>query len=234
MIARATLAEMVAATRLDATLAAIVASLGALLGGVTVVLHPGKLDINDVVAKAIVQPPGVAVGYTRVRELGDPGGTFSAGIDAVAYIVVEDLALPGPPPRAVERTLVGHAIGMQILRILRDLDAASWGLLAIEPPQMEPPPELRPLFTMRSAEQATAIYAVTWTQALVQEGTPFFDGPTPEVEGIGVPEGDAAGLPGDVAGDDEVIFDLPPGDENDYPPEILAYLRRGGPMPGDP
>lgn len=232
MIAPAPLATLLAGTRIQATRDAIVASLGRLLPGVTVTGHPGKLDINDVVAKAIVRAPGIAVGYTRVRQLGELAGSFTVGIDFAAYIVVEDwVDTTSSPPRAMGREVVAHAIGLQLLRILRDPDAGSWGLGGIEPPAMDPPPAFAPVFTMKVADQATALYAVTWSQGLVHEGQPFFNyGPTPAVAGIGSPEGDADGLPADGAEDDAVVFDLPEGDENDYPPELLAHIRRGGPV----
>ena len=227
MIVPLTLAQMIAATRLDDTQAAIVASLGALLKGVKVVPHPGKLDINDVVEKAIVTAPGVAIGYTRVRELGDVGGTFSAAVDFAAYIVVEDWVDKGQtPPRTVSRAIVGPAIGQQLLRILREPDTACWGLGAIEPPSQETPPALTPVFTMKSAEQTTALYAVTWTQSLVQDGEPFFGfGGTPAVDQAGVPAG-----PQPEGGDlqsfvDELDFDVGDGP---LPPELLAYIDRGG------
>lgn len=219
MIAPVALRDLVADTRIAATRDAVVATLGALLPGVTVVKHPGKLDINDVVARAVVAAPGIAVGYTRVRELGDPGGTFALAVDFAAYLVVEDwVDFDVAPPRTTPREVVGHAIGLQLLRVLRDPDAASWGLVAIEPPAMDPPPALVPLFTVKVEENMTATYAVTWTQALVQEGEPFFDrGGTPAFA--------AQALPAAGDGDDGIDFDRPPGPEDGWPPEVRANLR---------
>ena len=219
MIAPVTIDALIADTRIGVAREAVVASLGRLLGGVKVVGHPGKLDINDALAKAIVTAPGIAVGYTRVRELADVGGTFTVAVDWVAYIVVENYA-DVANKRAIDREIVAHAIGLQLLRILRDPNASSWGIGSIETPSMDPPPAFTPVFTMTSAEQATALYAVTWTQGLIQEGQRFFSGPTPAT---------TLAIPGEVAGDDEVVFDLPDGCENDYPPELLAHIRRGGP-----
>ena len=225
MIAPQTLEQMIAATQLDTTKAAIVTSLGALLTGVTVVGHPGKLDVNDVVAKAIVAAPGVAIGYQRVRELGDVGGTFSAAVDWTAYLIVEDwVDRSGAVPRTTPREVVGLAIGLQILRILRDPTTASWNLLGIDVPAMDPAPELKPVFTMKTDQNMTAIYAVTWTQALVQQGQPFFGyGPTPAATPVNLP---AAGFTADGTPiDDEGLdFDLPDGE---LPPEILAHIRSG-------
>ncbi len=219
MIVPVTLAGMVAATRIDATRQAIVASLTGLLKGVAVVGHPGKLDINDVVAKAVVAAPGIAVGYSRVRELGDAGGTFALAVDWVAYLVVEDRVDAGQaPPRVVPREIVGHAIGQQILRILRDPNGGTWGLPAIDVPAMDPAPELKPVFTLKTDQNMTAIYAVTWTQSLVQEGQPFFGfGPTPPASpSDGFPDGDIFGVAG-------LDFELADGEQ---PPEITAHTAR--------
>ncbi len=222
MIAPAALSDLVDGTRITFTRDAIVTQLGALLPGVTVDGHPGKLDINDVVGQDNVATPGILVGYTRVRELADPGGTFTMAIDWVAYIVVDDWVLQTvTPPRAVKREDVAHAIGLQLLRILRDPEAGSWGIGGVEVPAMDPPPAFAPVFTLKPAEQATALYAVTWSQGLIQEGARFFGGATPAT--------DVSGLPAAGADDDMLVFDLPEGSENDYPPELLAQIRRGGP-----
>ena len=70
-IAPATLSEMIASTRFEEVRKAVVTELARLLKGVTVVGHPGKLDMNDVLAKSVVAAPGVAVGWGRLRPLDD-------------------------------------------------------------------------------------------------------------------------------------------------------------------
>lgn len=213
-VAPATLSQIIASTRFETLRRAIVARLGALMPGVAVVGHPGKLDINDVVARAIVAAPGVAVGWNRMRSPRDLGGTFGLPIDFVAYIVVEDYAdTAAVPPRRVDRDVVANAIGARLLLILADLDTASWGLTGLMPPATEPEPELRPVFTMKSADNAAALFAVTWTQVLVLQGVSFFDGPTPRVAAdpaAGPPEG--------------LVFDL--DTDAELPTEIRALIAR--------
>lgn len=218
-IASATLTSLFAATRLEATKAAIVASLRGLLPGVAVVTHPGKLDINDVLDKAIVAAPGIALGWSRMRAPRDVGGTFGLPVDWAAYLVVEDYPdRSTTPPRSVPREVVAHAIGAQLLRILADTDTASWGLTGLYPPETDPAPEMRPLVTMTTAEQATAVYAVTWTQVLAREGRGLFAfGGDPVIRNPDM-------IPPDGM---EFDIDLPDGD---LPTELLAVLRGGEPL----
>lgn len=213
-IAPATLTQIIASTRFEELRKAVVARLGALMTGVNVVEHPGKLDINDVVAKAIVPAPGVAVGWNRMRAPRDLGGTFSLPVDFVAFIVAEDYAdTAANPPRRVQRDVVANAIGARLLLILSDPDTGSWGLTGITPPATEPEPDLKPVFTMKTAEQATALFAVTWTQGLILQGASLFDGPTPDVWADpedGPPDG--------------LIFDVDLTEE--LPTEIRAWVTR--------
>lgn len=216
-IAPASLSEILASTRFEELRKAIVAQLGVLMRGVNVVEHPGKLDINDWVAKAIVSAPGVAVGWNRMRAPRDLGGTFCLPVDFVAYIVAEDYAdTSATPPRRIFRDVVANAIAARLLLILADPDTGSWGLTGITPPATEPDPEVRPVFTMKTAENGTALFAVTWTQGLVLEGASLFDqGPTPGVyadPADGPPEG--------------LIFDNIDLDADDIPTEIRALMSR--------
>lgn len=212
MISPLTLPQMIAASRLDALKTAIVATLKPLLPRVTITLHPGRLDINDLLAKAIVAAPGVAIGWTRLRASREIGGTYGTPIDLAAYIVTEDYSdTSSTPPRLVARDVVAHGIGSFLLRILHDPDAPTWGLTGITHPLPEPAPELRPVVTMKTAENGTAVYAVTWSQATLLEGASLFGGPRPEITGT----------------DDGFEFPLPEG--ADIPTELLALMRRDAP-----
>lgn len=216
-VAPASLSEIIASTRFEELRKAIVSQLGKLMRGVNVVEHPGKLDINDVVAKAIVSAPGVAIGWNRMRAPRDLGGTFCLPIDFVAFIVAEDYGdTSATPPRRVSRDVVANAIGSRLLLILSDPDTGSWGLTGLTPPATEPEPDLRPVFTMKTAEQATALFAVTWTQGLVLQGASLFDrGATPGLyadPADGPPEG--------------LIFDNLDLDGDDVPTEIRALMSR--------
>ncbi len=223
MIAPVPLLQLIAGTRLAQTRDAVKATLATLLPGVAVVGLPGKLDINDVVQKAIVSSPGVAVGYTRLRQAGDPGGTWSDVIDFVAYIVVDGglVDRTTTPPTTHSRELVAHAIGGRILAVLRDPDLCFWGLTEVEPPAQDPGPSLAPVFTMKAEENMTAIYAVTWSQALANDGASFFGGPA-------MMGGEAEDFP-DSAG---LIFDLGGVPYDELPPEIQAHLGRNAPTDG--
>ena len=214
-IAPATIPQMLASTGFEELRTAIVTKLAGLMPGVTVVEHPGKLDINDVLAKQIVAAPGVAIGWNRLRRMRDLGGTYGMPIDFVAFIVVEDYAdTSGGQPRLRKREIVANAIGTQLLLILGDDDTSSWGLTGITPPWPDPEPAMQPVFTMKVAEQATGLFAVTWTQAILFQGRSYFDGPTPAVvrdPADGPPEG--------------LIFDVDL-DDDDLPTEIRALMTR--------
>lgn len=209
MIAPRTIAQMIAASRLEEARNAVVETLDALLLGVTVTSYPGKLDINDVVAKAVVQAPGVAIGWTRTRAETQPGGSFNAPVEWAAYIVAEDFA-DKASKRRIDRAAVAHGIGCAILEILEDPETSSWGLANIDRPDPDPGPALVPMFTARSYEAGTAYYAVTWRQALWDQGTPLFG--VGSVSGVQVDDGDGLA---------EVEFDEP-----GIPSEVMAMMRQ--------
>ncbi len=173
------LLDLLAADRIGALKAAIVARLASLLPGVTVVDHPGKVDVSDIVAKAVVATPGVAVGWAQLRPIARAPGGADTEISAIAYVVVEDKVI-GTPPRRVERERLGLAIGGQILRILGQDGGQRWGVVGITPAEGA---ALKPLFTVRAMAEGVAYYAVTWTQVLL-DAVP---GP---FEGLPVGEGD--------------------------------------------
>lgn len=194
-----TLPEMISASRIDTCQDAIVSTLDALMIGVTVKPHPGKLDFQDVVAKSVVRAPGVGVGWSRIRGARDPEGTFETVIDWTAYIVAEDKA-DIPAKTRMSREAIAFAVGTHILKALHDDDVCHWGLTKVTRPAETPAPEIKPLFTAAAYGQGTVYYAVTWRQALIDEGAPFFG-----TETVTVTEG---AMPSDVEVD--VLPDVPP------------------------
>lgn len=203
MIAPATLTELVAADPLAPIKTAIRDRLATAMPGVAVVSHPGKIDISEVMAKAVVAAPGIAVGWSRIRAVRIVDGGYRLVVEWTAYIVVEDAAIDG---RRVEREALGLAIGSRLVTILEDPDEQTWGCGNLMPPEADPRPELRPMFTVRDLAAGAAYYAVTWTQTLVDQGASLF---TPETPTIALAE-------------DEPAIDIAYG--GDLPPEVVAML----------
>ena len=173
-----TLEQLIAADRMTPLRDAIVAGLANQFDGVKIIAHPGKLDIYDVVKRAVIAAPGVAVGWSRVQAPREVDGSYVTPIDWAAYIVAEDHAVMGQR-RRISRDVLAHAIGSHILKVLHDPALSSWGLDRVTPPDGQPGPQLKPLFTATAYEKGTAYYAVTWTQALVDLGPDFLAGTTP-------------------------------------------------------
>ncbi|WP_020179787.1 hypothetical protein [Methylopila sp. M107] len=197
MIAPRPLAELIAASPLVSVKTAIATEFARLLPGVAVVVHPGKLDIADVVAGDVVRAPGIALGWTRIRTPHEAAGTFSSIVEWAAYIVAEDTAVAN---RRTEREAVAHAIGSFLLDILADPETSTWGLANVAPPARDPAPELRPVFTAKSYAAGTVYYAVTWSQALFGLGALAFDefGDAPALDAQGS-SAEFGGLPLEIA-----------------------------------
>ena len=174
MIEPATLDQLLASDPVGEMQTAIVASLKSLLPGVAVVTHPGKVDLSELVAKTVVQSPGIGVGWSRMRAAGLTDGSFNITVDWVAYIVAEAKSVAS---RRVEKEAVALAIGTRLLAILGDIGNSNWGMEGVLPPEATPIPEAKPLFTVKDASQGTAYYTVTWAQVLVDLGTGDFPQP---------------------------------------------------------
>jgi len=170
----ATLSQILAADPVAETQAAIVGTLKSLLPGVSIVSHPGKVDLSELVAKTLVQAPGVGVGWTRIRPTALPDASYSAAVEWAAYIVAEPALVDG---KRVEKERIGFAIGGQLLKILADVGVSCWGRAGVTPVQLDTA-ELKPLFTVRDQAKGTVYYAVTWTQAIVDIGAGVFPAAT--------------------------------------------------------
>lgn len=171
MIEPKPLEALLAADPLLPMQAAIVERLKTLLPGVSIARHPGKVDVSELIAKSVVNAPGVGVGWSRIRTVALSDGSVSLAAEWVAYIVAEARPVA---ERRVEKEAIALAIGGRILHILADAETALWGLTGILLPETTPAPELKPLFTVRDASQGVAYYTVTWTQVIADTGWTAF------------------------------------------------------------
>ncbi len=176
-----TLSALLTNDRLAGMQIAITSTIDALIEGVRVVAHPGKVDISELLQKTIVTAPGIGIGWSRIRRAALTDGSYSLLVDWTAYIVAE-AAVVGL--RRVEKEQVGLALGSRVLAILADQSASFWGLTGILPPEESPAPELKPMFTVKDMQQGTAYYAVTWSQAVADLGEGFL----PRVAGSAYPD----------------------------------------------
>jgi len=174
------------------------------IGGVSVVSHPGKLDIYDVMTRDLVRAPGIALGWTQIKATRETAGHYCLPVEFAAYIVVEDYA-DRTRGRRIPREQVALAIGTRLLAILNDPDLADWGLADVNLPLADPAPEFRPMFTATAYQKGTAYYAVTWTQEIVDLGPDFLGGDTPafaapdEERGPGLKFPEESGIPPEIA-----------------------------------
>jgi hypothetical protein len=168
MIEPRTLEQMLEHDPLAPVQSAIVATLRQHLAGITIEKHPGKVDISELVKKAVVRAPGIGVGWSRVRETFLMDGASCFAVEWVAYVVAEAKAIAG---KRREKEEVGLAIGSHVLSILADPNVSLWGRTGVLPIEEKPGAELKPFFTIKDAEQGTAYYVVTWSQ-IVADLTP--------------------------------------------------------------
>ncbi|MDM9647752.1 hypothetical protein [Rhizobium sp. S163] len=204
----ATLAQIIAADPIADMQAAIVATLSRLLPGVTIVGHPGKADVSELVSKSIVKSPGVGVGWSRIRETAIADGSYNALVEWVAYIVAEPTIVAN---KRVEMERIGYAIGGQLLKILSDITVSTWGRPGVGPVEtVSPSPELKPLFTVKDQDKGTVYYTVSWLQPIFDIGRSEFPAPIgradPEAGTIEYAEGAsiqdmAPWLPGEITND---------------------------------
>ena len=167
MIAARTLSERLAVARLAALPDAMTAILRPLFPDVTVRTHPGRIDVADVVAGDIFQPPMIAVSVIGATAPVQVPGQYDIVAECAAYVVTEEMAISG---RSTPREQVALALCHGLLDILADFQTPRWGLGDITRPA-----EMRaqPLFTALSYQKGFCFYAVTWRQTLFAEGAPM-------------------------------------------------------------
>lgn len=210
----ATLSELIADDPFSKLRDAIVAGLKTRIAGVAIEAHPGKLDIYDVISKSSINAPAVLIGWTSIKGPRSIDGSFTMPVDWAAYIIAEDFA-DLATSRRIERDVVAHAIGMRLLSLLHDPENSSWGLPGVCPPDGQPGPALKPLFTATAFEKGVSYYAVTWTQGLVDLGPDLVGGATPEVVWPGTDQ-------------EHPIGGLKFATEEDIPPEVAAMIAASG------
>lgn len=171
-----TLAQRLAAARLAPAHKAIVASLKPHFPDVQVVRHPGRVDVADLVAKDIFSAPALAIAATRARPQREHNGEYGLEVEWTGYVIAEDKVIAG---RRVERDEIGHAIGEGLIEILQAETVCRWGLTDITDPAFDGAQALRPVFTVKSYERGVALYAVTWSQTLLNLGAPLWDFTSP-------------------------------------------------------
>jgi hypothetical protein len=194
------LVDLLAADPIARYQAAIADRLAQLLPDITVKTHPGKVSISQLDAKAIMATPGIAVGWSRVRDASAIDGTVAITVDWIAYVVTEHKVIGG---RRVEREALALAIGFALLGILADPTAATWGVPRIAPPAEAPPAQLSPVFTIADQAEGTSYLAVTWSQTIVDQAPGLFEGAAPALsaalDGDGRASAEADFGPGDGA-----------------------------------
>lgn len=162
-----TLSARIAASRLAPLPAAIAATLRPLFLGVTVKTHPGRIDVEDVLAGDVFLPPMIAISLIAADPVVEIAGDYSVLAECCAYVISEDIAIGD---LAVGRDQVALAMCQGVADVLDDLDMARWGLADITSPADI---RIRPLFTQLSFEKGIAFYAVTWRQKLFELGAPM-------------------------------------------------------------
>lgn len=166
-------AELLAADPLAPLQTAIVSTIRMLNPGVNVTAHPGKVDVSELIARTVVNAPGIGIGWSKIKTGQHADGLYYLAAEWVAYIVAEAMVVGA---RRVEKEAVGLALGGRLLEILADIDINMWGRIGVLPPEATPPAELKPLFTIRDAAKGVAYYTVTWTQIMPALGDSVFPG----------------------------------------------------------
>jgi hypothetical protein len=169
--------QLLAADPIASLQKVIVSTIKTQILGVTVINHPGKVDISELIEKTVVPAPGISIGWTRARAAGLSDGSYGLAVEWVAYIVAAARVVG---LKRTEKEEVGIALGARLLAILNDPVVSFWGRTSgLMPVSETPVPELKPIFTVKDAAQGTAYYTVTWTQVIPDVGQTYF----PQVTG---------------------------------------------------
>ena len=160
------LSAMIAASRVAQFRDAVAATLRARYPDIEVGVHPGKIDIADIVAGNSFQPPCIRIAVTRVEGEGRLSQDIDLPLQVSAFVVTENRMIGALMSYGDE---LAYAIGVQILRDLQDEQLARWGLPDISAPDKA---DFKPLFTAKSYDKGTLFYVASWQQTLLFAGTP--------------------------------------------------------------
>ncbi len=166
-------ANLVTSSKTFALREAIIAALKNYFADIEVRAHISKLDMGDVIEKAIFNPPTIAIAATRMTSDSRLSGADDLIVQLTAYVVTEDLMISG---HRVNRDELAIAICEAILVLLSDPDIPRW----VE--GVGPPDDIiaQPLFTMANFQKGVVYYAVTWKQTLYAiSDANFFTGDAP-------------------------------------------------------
>lgn len=159
-----TLSARIAASRLSPLPEAVASTLRPLFPGVTVKTHPGRIDIEDVLAGTVFAPPMIAISVVGADPSLDLAADYSVIADCCAYVISEDMAIGN---FSVGRDQVALAMCQGVVDVLADLDTSRWSLAEITSPEAI---RIRALFTQLAFEKGVAFYGVTWRQKLFALG----------------------------------------------------------------
>lgn len=166
-------ASLIGNSRTFALREAIISALKSRFTDIEVRAHIGKLDLGDVIEKAIFNPPTIAIAATRMTSDRRLSGADDLTVQLTAYVVAEDLMVSG---HRVNRDELAIAMCEAIVVSLSDPEFAHWIDGVGDPDDVV----AQPLFTMANFQKGVVYYAVTWKQKLYALGDAnFFTGDAP-------------------------------------------------------
>lgn len=137
----------------------IVSALKTLFEDIEVRPHPGRIDMADVLAKDVFAAPSIAVAITKGTPAGRLSGADDVMAEMTAYVIAKDSMIGG---LMVTREEFALAICESLIVALSDDEFTHW----VENVGVVEDAAFTPVFTMKSFENGTVFYAVTWKQTL--------------------------------------------------------------------
>ena len=151
--------DLIQNARIFRTREAIVSALKTHFEDIEVRAHPGRIDMADVLAKDVFAAPSIALAITKATPAGRLSGADDVTAEITAYVIARDAMVGGT---MVTRDEFALAICEGLLIALSDDDFTHWsGNVGIVEDAVA-----TPVFTMKSFENGTVFYAVTWKQTL--------------------------------------------------------------------